>query len=261
MHREGTDPSELEIHGQDSDNAVTFSLNNEDISDRPKTSASVEWEPGDWEVVGDHHAGQRTPDLTDIVQEIVDRGGYTSSSALAFFINGTGKRTAISWDKNPDQAPELFVMYEGPTFGEPTAEDNCGGGVTITMEDSENMNGCEGGITRTWTATDECGNTTTASQTINFTGDNVPPIFTVVPDHINIACTDATFPLQFGDVEVTDNCDDDVEITFVDVWITGDEDSCDEDDEDSEYRRIWTATDNCGKYFNCSAALQPQRKL
>ncbi|MFT6019864.1 MAG: hypothetical protein ACI9CQ_002667, partial [Saprospiraceae bacterium] len=249
---EGSDPSELEIHGQDSNNASTFTLDDEDISDRPNTSASVDWEPGDWEVIGDHHAAQRTPDLSDIVQEIVDRGGYTSGSALAFFITGTGKRTAISWDKNPDQAAELFVTYEGPTFGEPTADDNCNGDVTLTFEDTQSSTGCAGGHTRTWTATDICGNTSTASQTINFI-DNVPPVFTEVPDHINIACVDATFPLEFGDVEVEDNCDDDVEVTFVDEWITGDANSCDEDDEDSEYRRTWTATDNCG---NTSTAQQ-----
>ena len=247
------DPSELEIHGQDSDNASTFTSEDDDITDRPTTSASVEWEPGDWDVIGDNLLAERTPDLSEIVQEIVDRSGYTAESALAFIIDGEGKRTAVAYDQNPDQAPQLYVTYEAADlFGEPTAEDVCDNGATITHEDSfDNEDGCAGSMTRTWTATDICGNTTTAAQTINFT-DNVPPVFTFVPAHIEIACQDADFPLEFGTPEAYDNCDD-VTITHEDFWALGDEDSCDADDEDSDYRRVWTATDACG---NTTTAMQ-----
>ncbi|MCB9048938.1 MAG: hypothetical protein H6556_05850 [Lewinellaceae bacterium] len=33
---------------------------------------------------------QRTPDISAIIQEIVNRNGYTSGSSIAIIINGTG---------------------------------------------------------------------------------------------------------------------------------------------------------------------------
>ena len=246
------DPSELTINGFAGDNAMTFSEADHNITSRPKTAATVAWEPADWMVVGDNHEAQRTPDLAAIVQEIVDRAGYTKDSALGFIVCGTGKRTAISYDLNPDQAPEIYVKYEaGNPFGTPTAADNCSN-VTITHEDSfDNNDGCAGSITRTWTATDDCGNASTASQTVHFF-DHVPPVFTYVPEHVNTSCYDYSYPPTFGTPEVYDNCDD-VTVSYVDYFETGDEYSCDEDDEDSDFRRKWTATDGCG---NKTTAVQ-----
>src|SRR5690606_1462078 len=56
-----------------------------------------------------------------------------------------------------------------PSFtGTATISDTCGTRA-ITFEDVTTPGTCEGTytITRTWTATDACGNTATASQTIN----------------------------------------------------------------------------------------------
>jgi hypothetical protein len=106
--------------------------------------------------------------------------------------------------------------------------------------------GCDGSKTRTWTATDACGNTATASQTIDYVGDNVPPVFTFVPDHVNTSCEDTSYPPTFGTPTAVDNCGEAVTITFIDYFDTGDANSCDEYDEDWDYRRRWTATDACG---------------
>jgi len=245
------DPSELTIYGDDTDNALTFTTEDFNISDRPATDATVTWNPGDWLEIGDNLEVERTPDLTSIVQELVDRAGFTPESAMAFIIEGIGKRTAISYDLNPEQAPELYVTYSvGEIFGEPTATDNCSN-VTILFED-EIIPGCEGSITRTWIALDDCGNSEIATQTVNFTGDNVPPVFTFVPASGNGECDDVTFPPAFGTPIAEDNCGGMVDITFEDYFYEGDEDSCD-NEEDYEYRREWTATDACG---NTTTAVQ-----
>ncbi|MFT5264407.1 MAG: hypothetical protein ACI8YQ_003153 [Polaribacter sp.] len=245
------DPSELTIHGEDSDNATTFTNEDFNISDRPQTDASATWNPGDWQEIGDNLEVERTPDLTSIVQEIVNRGGFTAESALAFVIEGIGKRTAIAYDLNPDQAAELYVTYSvGELFGTPTAQDNCSG-VTILFED-EIVLGCDGSITRTWIALDDCGNSEVATQTVNFTGDNVPPVFTFVPASGYDDCDFVTFPPAFGTPVAEDNCGGIVDITFEDYFYEGDEDSCD-NEEDYEYRREWTATDDCG---NTTTAVQ-----
>ena len=51
----------------------------------------------------------------------MDRNGYTVNSSIVIIIEGTGKRTAESFDGDPAGAPELFVTY--------SCEDSGGTGV------------------------------------------------------------------------------------------------------------------------------------
>ncbi|UCE53985.1 MAG: hypothetical protein JSV31_00650, partial [Desulfobacterales bacterium] len=53
----------------------------------------------------------RTPDLKDIVHEIVNRAGWQSGNPMAFIIEGTGRRTAMSYDGQSGSAPLLHVEY------------------------------------------------------------------------------------------------------------------------------------------------------
>lgn len=104
-----TDACNLVVYGQDSDNAAQFTTSSSDISSRAKTSSSVNWTPSGWSVVG---GTQNSPNLTSIVQEIVDRGGWSSGNSLAIVITGSGKRTAESYNGSSSAAPLLHVEYE-----------------------------------------------------------------------------------------------------------------------------------------------------
>jgi hypothetical protein len=53
----------------------------------------------------------KTPDLTAIVQEIVDRPGWASGNAMAFILQGIGRRTAVAYDQDSAKAPLLHVEY------------------------------------------------------------------------------------------------------------------------------------------------------
>ena len=53
----------------------------------------------------------RTPDLSPIIQEIVNRSGWGSGGAIAFLITGTGHRTAVTYDGSAAGAPLLHVEY------------------------------------------------------------------------------------------------------------------------------------------------------
>jgi len=78
------DVANITIVGDATDNAQTFT-DDMLIDARPQTSASVRWivdEP--WGLWTPH----RTPDLSPIVQEIVDRPGWESGNALAFILLG-----------------------------------------------------------------------------------------------------------------------------------------------------------------------------
>ncbi|MEI2302411.1 RTX toxin [Ensifer sp. MJa1] len=112
----------LLIRGQDSDDAAAFTTVKFNVSSRPTTDASVGWTPADWTIRGEAGAGQRTPDLKAIIQEIIDRDGWQALNDIAFVITGTtGTRTAKSFDGNAAAAPLLHLEYYIPTASAPVA--------------------------------------------------------------------------------------------------------------------------------------------
>ncbi len=105
----------LNIEGEASDDAATFQSTAFDLSNttnRPRTSANVDWKPSPWTA----GTAEQTVDLTDIVQEIVDRPGWCGNNAMAFFIRpddiNVGPRIADSFDSNPTNAPILRVEFD-----------------------------------------------------------------------------------------------------------------------------------------------------
>jgi hypothetical protein len=99
----------LTIHGHDIAHAPTFSAIKFDISNRPKTTAMVDWAPVAWTV---NQAGvdQQTPNLAAIITELTATGsGWVSGNAMVFIINGSGKRTADPIEGG--FAPRLVIEY------------------------------------------------------------------------------------------------------------------------------------------------------
>jgi len=83
------DPCNLIIYGQDSDDTNSFSSSDFDISTRPTTTASVTWSPDEWTSSDvSNHTPKPTPPITSIVQEIVNRGGWSSGNNMVFIIWG-----------------------------------------------------------------------------------------------------------------------------------------------------------------------------
>ena len=83
----------------------------------------------------------------------------------------------------------------------------------MNVETSDINGDCNQILVYTWTATDDCGNSTSVSQTITVV-DNTAPVFTNAPVDITAECDGLPDP---STVTATDNCDDDVEITFEEV--------------------------------------------
>ena len=105
----------LAVEGEASDDAAAFVRVDGDVTSRPRTSQTVLWEPPPWTSSQASGADQRTPELTALVQEIVDRPGWSAGNALVFVISGSGTRTARSYDGTPDRAAILEVEYLSPT--------------------------------------------------------------------------------------------------------------------------------------------------
>ena len=71
---------------------------------------------------------KKTDDIKEVIQEIVDRSGFSTNSSIAIIIEGSGKRTAISYDKNPNSAPELIITYKCVDTNNDGFCDACPGG-------------------------------------------------------------------------------------------------------------------------------------
>ena len=72
-----------------------------------------------------------------------------------------------------------------------TATDNCGTVVSLILSENTTQGLCAGDytITRTWTATDDCGNNSSASQTITII-DTTAPVFTGIPGDYTAECSE-----------------------------------------------------------------------
>ena len=123
-------------------------------------------------------------------------------------------------------------------FGMATATDNCDLVVDITFSDVTVSDMCPQVIERTYTATDDCGNTSTCLQTIMI-DDTTPPTI-MCPADVSFEC-DAVG--SFGMATATDNCDLVVDVTFSDVTVA---DMCPQ-----VIERTWLATDDCGNSSTC----------
>jgi hypothetical protein len=107
----------ITITAEDADNASDFSGTTNDLSSRTQTANSVTWNPPGW-TENNRGEAQQTPDLTSIVQEIIDRPGWESGNQIAILyeFSGSGERNALSADgernvRSSEQrdSPELIV--------------------------------------------------------------------------------------------------------------------------------------------------------
>ncbi|WP_338648446.1 gliding motility-associated C-terminal domain-containing protein [Flavobacterium sp. KS-LB2] len=151
-----------------------------------------------------------------------------------------------------NQLPEMSTIScpATPEFTPAIATDNCGSTVTLTFADTTTNSACAGAysVTRTWTATDACGNTANASQTINVQ-DTAAPVIAELPSASTISCPATP---EFTQAIATDNCGSTVTLTFVDTTTSG---AC-----AGAYSvtRTWTATDACGNTANASQTINVQ---
>jgi len=105
----------------DTDDAATFSTA-ADYTTRwnARTTAEVDWDSPTltaWVIDSEY----QSPDLSSIIQEIVDRPGWTSGNAIAIFWGdredrsthvGGNRRYAYTYDSDPTKTPELYIAWE-----------------------------------------------------------------------------------------------------------------------------------------------------
>ena len=98
------------IRGVERDSITSFGSNNKNnLKNLPKTSGLTWNMPKFYK-----NSAYRTPDISNIVKEIVDRSGWQPGNNMAFIFNNfNGRRGAYSYNGQPSGAPRLIVKYKG----------------------------------------------------------------------------------------------------------------------------------------------------
>src|SRR6185503_385902 len=142
-----------------------------------------------------------------------------------------------------------------PAPASPTATDNCDATPTITFSQTSTQTStgaCSDQnytITRVWTATDNCGNSSSCTQVITV-HDTTAPVLAGCPADTTVECSAVPAPAS---PTATDNCDATPTITFSQTSTQTSTGAC--SDQNYTITRVWTATDNCGNSSSCTQVI------
>ncbi len=103
-----TGTTALTIQGLAADNLAPFRNSRFSLSTATRTNAAAGWPVASW-TARSQTAAQRTPDLSLILQELVNRPGWSPGNALGLVLTGSGQRVAKATEGNA--APILHVEY------------------------------------------------------------------------------------------------------------------------------------------------------
>ncbi|MDH7447125.1 InlB B-repeat-containing protein [Aquimarina sp. 2201CG14-23] len=109
--------AELEIALHNSGNSPAFSNSNK-VSNRNTFSSKVTWNPQSWSS-GQNGNAQRSPDLKNMIQSLVNKDDWVLGNNASFVIRGKGvsltstsaKRVADSYEGGSNKAARLIVNY------------------------------------------------------------------------------------------------------------------------------------------------------
>ena len=226
----------LNIYGEANPNPVTYIIAANNISSRPKTTASVSWTPANWNNIGAKGIKQRSPNLASIIQELISQAGWNSGQSMAFIISGSGTRTAESFDGSQTGAPTLYIEYSSDgnpapiasftatpsigsaplevTFDGTASSDNSaiasyswnfGDGSSATGVTSSHTY-TPGTYTATLTVTDDAGKTNSISHDITAIDPNATTVLNIQVSNSNDDAeeySDGTMYLSSSDLELT----------------------------------------------------------
>ena len=102
-------PVNLIIEGELASDAAAFEDVANNITDRAVTKAKVKWSIPAWT---EQDAKFQTPDISSIIQEIVNRSDWVSGNAIVIIISGTGHRTAESYEGMSTGAARLELQFQ-----------------------------------------------------------------------------------------------------------------------------------------------------
>ncbi|GAC14424.1 PilC/PilY family type IV pilus protein [Aliiglaciecola lipolytica] len=110
-----TSDAKLKIRAELVSDATEFSNDDYDISSRTLTANEVNWDSDNsWPLSGETLA---SPDITEVIQEVVDQSGWCGANDLNIIIEGTSvdsssDRKAESYDDGSGSGVQLVIAYD-----------------------------------------------------------------------------------------------------------------------------------------------------
>jgi len=98
----------LIVRAEISDNSVAFVTTEKTLLLRDKFATEASWKKLLLWTSGNV---EQSPDISQVIQKVVDRPLWKSGNALSLFITGEGDRDAHSYDSDPLRAPLLYIEY------------------------------------------------------------------------------------------------------------------------------------------------------
>lgn len=146
-------PSSMVVFAHDVDDAPQIGWDQYELSGRTQTTAQEAWDPAPWNTIGVSGVDQRTPNIQNVIQEIVDRAGWVANNDILVMVSGTGTRCARTSNGAPNDAAQLCITYstpavadcEGVVGGPAIPGSACDDGDTNTGNDAYDSNcNCSG---------------------------------------------------------------------------------------------------------------------
>ncbi len=97
----------LTISAEATGNAATIPTTANALTSKTKTTAAVSWANLPAWTTGNTY---QSTDISPVIQELINRGDWASGNAMTLIIEGTGRRTAESFDGTAP--PKLVINYE-----------------------------------------------------------------------------------------------------------------------------------------------------
>jgi len=109
-NRAKSKPTKLTWRAELTPDANSFRKEPTNISSRKLTKASEVWSPQPWDPKRNQDEKPQTPDLSSLVQEVIDQKEWKEGNAIVLIVSGTGERDAMSFDGGgKEDGPMLHV--------------------------------------------------------------------------------------------------------------------------------------------------------
>ncbi len=133
-------PVSVIVEGELSPDPVDFSSGNPNISSRATTTASEVWDIPQWTAVRSAGQDERTPDISSIIQEIIDQDSWAAGNAMVVILRDNpanpsqGTRESEAFDGEASLAPVLHIDYTVKYATEPNPAEGGTGGPMPLMQ-------------------------------------------------------------------------------------------------------------------------------
>ena len=99
----------MKLFVEDNANSQRFSARDRDISSRSRLAESVTWEVPAWKTEGSADKEQLSPDLTSLLQSIVNRDDWQPGQSISILLQGSGSHAISAFRAADSNAPKLIV--------------------------------------------------------------------------------------------------------------------------------------------------------